>query len=105
MDYKEEIKEIIDKVYKKGYETGFEEGVKAKKEIEEITKKKFKVGDEVRDINNGRIGVIIRESQASVEVLENTGLTYWVGYKYLKRTGRRHQEIEEVLQKMRENNT
>lgn len=40
MDYKEEIKEIIDKVYKKGYETGFEEGVKAKKEIEEITKNK-----------------------------------------------------------------
>lgn len=107
MDYKEEMKAMFDKVYKEGFNEGFTEGLKAKFdkcEDEEITRKILWVGDEVK-IKDGTIGVITRISQTNVGMLDAEGSTYWIGRKYVERTGRRYPELEKLFQKIKENNT
>lgn len=104
MDYKEEMKAMFDKVYKKGYNAGFTEGLKAKFDTSEGEDKTLWVGDEVK-ITGGAIGVITRTSQNNVGVIDAEGSTYWVGRKYVERTGRTYPELEKLFQKIKENNT
>ena len=108
MDYKEEMREIIDKVFTEAFKAGFKEGLKAKfdKSVDEEEAKKdvFWVGDEVK-ITCGAIGVITRVSQESVGIVDANGSTYWVGKKYIKRTGRKYPEIAKLFQKIKENNS
>lgn len=108
MNYKEEMKEIIDNIFTEAFKAGFKEGLKAKfdKSVDEEEAKKdvFWVGDEVK-IRCGTIGVITRVSQANVGVVDSDGSTYWVGRKYVERTGRTYPELEKLFQKIKENNT
>ncbi|MDT3387630.1 MAG: hypothetical protein LIR46_07730 [Bacteroidota bacterium] len=108
MDYKAEMKEIIDKVYTEAFKAGLKEGLKAKFDTsidkDEEEKDEFKVGDEVK-IECGVYGVITRVSITNVGVVDAYGSTYWVGKKYIKRTGRKYPELEKLFQKIRENNT
>ena len=104
MDYKEEMKAMFEKMYKIGFEAGFTEGVKAKFDKSESEDKTLWVGDEVK-ITNGTIGVITRTSQNNVGVVDAEGSTYWVGRKYVERTGRKYPELEKLFQKIKENNT
>lgn len=104
MDYKEEMKAMFEKMYKIGFEAGFTEGVKAKFDKSEGEDKTLRAGDEVK-ITCGTIGVITRVSQNNVGVIDAEGSTYWVGRKYVERTGRKYPELEKLFQKIKENNT
>lgn len=104
MDYKEEMKAMFEKMYKIGFEAGFTEGVKVKFDKSVGEDKTLWVGDEVK-ITGGTIGVITRVSQESVGVVDANGSTYWVGRKYVERTGRKYPELEKLFQKIKENNT
>lgn len=104
MDYKEEMKEMFEKMYKIGFEAGFTEGVKAKFDKSVGEDKTLWIGDEVK-IECGAIGVITRVSQTNVGIVDAEGSTYWVGRKYVERTGRKYPELEKLFQKIKENNT
>lgn len=107
MNYKEEMKEIIDNVFTEAFKAGFTEGVKAKFDKSEGEDKTLRVGDEVKikGAGHGAIGVITRTSQNNVGVIDAEGSTYWVGRKYIERTGRKYPELEKLFQKIKENNT
>lgn len=107
MNYKEEMKAMFEKMYKIGFEAGFREGVKAKFDKSEGEDKTLRVGDEVKikGAGHGAIGIITRTSQNNVGVIDAEGSTYWVGRKYVERTGREYPELERLFQKIKEKNS
>lgn len=93
--------EVCKAARKEGYDAGLQAklSIRADKGIE--PNDVFMVGDEVKD-RYGTIEVITRVRETYAEVMQADGRTFSVGFKTLKRTGRHHPEIAQVMQKMQE---